>query len=209
MSTRTLRVLVVDDHEIVRRNICQLLVSQADIEVICEAANGQEAVLRAREHRPDLVLMDVTMPTMNGLEPARIIKQELPSIRVLMVSQHDSPQFMREALAVGASGYIAKSAVGRDLIPQLRNLQYPNSTGKSGSWIASYLSEGGARRAQNSQVSNLEQLLEASHDNILGGSDLRWSVVLKAQSFVEIPGTFVYPEVACTYLISFLKISSP
>jgi DNA-binding NarL/FixJ family response regulator len=133
MSTRTLRVLVVDDHEIVRRNICQLLVSQADIEVICEAANGQEAVLRAREHRPDLVLMDVTMPTMNGLEHARIIKQELPSIRVLMVSQHDSPQFMREALAVGASGYIAKSAVGRDLIPQLRNLQYPNSTGKSGS----------------------------------------------------------------------------
>ena len=52
MSTRTLRVLVVDDHEIVRRNICQLLVSQSDIEVICEAANGQEAVLRAREHRP-------------------------------------------------------------------------------------------------------------------------------------------------------------
>jgi DNA-binding NarL/FixJ family response regulator len=131
MSTRTLRVLVVDDHEIVRRNICQLLVSQANIEVICEAANGQEAVLRAREHRPDLVLMDVTMPTMNSLEAARIIKQELPSIRVLMVSQHDSPPFMREALAVGASGYITKSAVGRDLIPQLRNLQYPNSTGKS------------------------------------------------------------------------------
>jgi two-component system, NarL family, nitrate/nitrite response regulator NarL len=63
MSTRTLRVLVVDDHEIFRRNICQLLISQADIEVICEASNGQEAVLRAREHRPDLVLMDVTMPT--------------------------------------------------------------------------------------------------------------------------------------------------
>jgi two-component system, NarL family, nitrate/nitrite response regulator NarL len=133
MSTRTLRVLVVDDHEIVRRNICQLLVLEADIEIICEAANGQEAVLRAREHRPDLVLMDVTMPIMNGLEAARIIKQDLPWIRVLMVSQHDSPQFMREALAVGASGYITKSAVGRDLIPQLRNLQYPNSTGKSGS----------------------------------------------------------------------------
>jgi DNA-binding NarL/FixJ family response regulator len=131
MSTRTLRVLVVDDHEIVRRNICQLLVLEADIEIICEAANGQEAVLRAREHRPDLVLMDVTMPIMNGLEAARIIKQDLPWIRVLMVSQHDSPQFMREALAVGASGYITKSAVGRDLIPQLRKLQYPNSTGQS------------------------------------------------------------------------------
>jgi two-component system, NarL family, nitrate/nitrite response regulator NarL len=68
---------------------------------------------------------------MNGFEAARIIKQELPSIRVLMVSQHDSPQFMREALAVGAIGYITKSAVVRDLIPQLQNLQCPNSTSQS------------------------------------------------------------------------------
>ena len=129
MGKRTLRVLVVDDYEIVRRQICQLLVSQADIEVICGAANGQEAVLKAREHRPDLVLMDVTMPMMNGLDAARIITQELPSTRVVMVSQHDSPQFMREALAVGASGYVTKSAVGRELIPHLRKLQYPHSTG--------------------------------------------------------------------------------
>src|SRR5512133_3368412 len=123
MGTRTLRVLVVDDYEIVRRQICQLLVSQADIEVVCEAANGQEAVLKAREHRPDLVLMDMTMPTMNGLDAARIITQELPSTRVVMVSQHDSPQFMRAALAVGASGYVTKSAVGRELIRHLRTLQ--------------------------------------------------------------------------------------
>jgi DNA-binding NarL/FixJ family response regulator len=72
--------------------------------------------------------MDVTMPTMNGLDAARIITQELPSTRVVMVSQHDSPQFMREALAVGASGYVTKSAVGRELIPNLRKLQYPHST---------------------------------------------------------------------------------
>jgi len=71
------------------------------------------------------------MPTMNGLEAARIIKQELPSIQVVMVSQHDSPQFIREALAVGASGYVTKSAVGRDLIPQLRKLQYPSVTGQT------------------------------------------------------------------------------
>ena len=129
MGTRTLRVLVVDDYEIVRRQICQLLVSQADIEVVCEAANGQEAVLKAREHRPDLVLMDMTMPTMNGLDAARIITQELPSTRVVMVSQHDSPQFMRDALAVGASGYVSKSAVGRALVPHLRKLQHQYSTG--------------------------------------------------------------------------------
>ena len=130
MGIRSLRVLVVDDNEIVRRQICQLLVSQADIKVVCEAANGQEAVLKAREHRPDLVLMDVTMPTMNGLDAARIITKELPSIRVVIASQHDSPQFMREALAVGASGYVTKSAVGRELIPLLRKLQYPHSTSR-------------------------------------------------------------------------------
>lgn len=72
MQGRPLRVLVVDDNEIVRRSICQLLTSQADIEVICEAVDGNDALEKAREHVPELVLLDITMPTMNGLEAARI-----------------------------------------------------------------------------------------------------------------------------------------
>jgi YesN/AraC family two-component response regulator len=85
----TLRVLVVDDSEVVRRGICQILQSHAAIEVICEAADGADAVRKARQHKPDVVLMDITMPVMNGFEAVRRIKHELPSTLILMVS-HDS-----------------------------------------------------------------------------------------------------------------------
>jgi DNA-binding NarL/FixJ family response regulator len=119
----TLRVLVVDDSGVVRRGICQILQSQADIEVICEAADGADAVRKAREHRPDVVLMDITMPVMNGFEAARRIKHELPSTLILMVSQFDSDPFAREAVAAGASGYVVKSNATSELIPALRKLQ--------------------------------------------------------------------------------------
>lgn len=117
-----LRVLVVDDSEVVRRGICQILQSQADIEVICEASDGADAVRKVREHRPDVVLMDITMPIMNGFDATRWIKGEFPSTRILMVSQFDSAPFFREAITAGASGYIVKSDVGTELIPALRKI---------------------------------------------------------------------------------------
>lgn len=123
MQGRPLRVLVVDDNEIVRRSICQLLTSQADIEVICEAVDGNDALEKAREHVPDLVLLDITMPTMNGLEAARILKREFPSMHILIVSQHDSRGVRGAALAAGASGYIVKSNAVQDLIPEVRRIQ--------------------------------------------------------------------------------------
>jgi len=123
MAGRTLRVLVVDDNESVRRSICQILRSQADIEVVCEAVDGADAVGKVREHELDVVLLDITMPTMNGLEVAEIIKTEFPSVQVLIVSQHDSRGFQWAALAAGVSGYVNKSNVGKDLIPELRRIQ--------------------------------------------------------------------------------------
>jgi YesN/AraC family two-component response regulator len=81
-----LRVLVVDDSEIVRRGICRILQTQADIKVVCEASDGADAVRKTREHQPDIVLLDITMPVMNGFEAARRIKHELPSTLILMVS---------------------------------------------------------------------------------------------------------------------------
>jgi DNA-binding NarL/FixJ family response regulator len=119
----TLRVLVVDDSEIVRRGICQILQSQGDIQIVCEASDGADAVRKAREHRPDIILLDITMPVMNGFEAARRIKQELPSISILMVSQFDSAPFAREAVAAGASGYVVKSNASSELIPALRKIQ--------------------------------------------------------------------------------------
>jgi two-component system, NarL family, response regulator NreC len=123
MNGRLLRVLMVDDNESIRRSMCQLLQSQADIEVICEAVDGDEAIKKTREHRPDVVLMDVTMPKMNGLEAAEVLKQEFPSIPIIIVSQHESRGFKWAAIAAGVSGYVLKSDAARDLIPELRKIQ--------------------------------------------------------------------------------------
>jgi DNA-binding NarL/FixJ family response regulator len=120
MQALILRVLVVDDSEIVRRSICQVLQSQADIEIICEASDGADAVRKVRVHRPDVVLLDITMPAMNGFDAARRIKHEFPSTLILVVSQFDSAPFAREAIAAGASGYVVKSNASAELIPMLR-----------------------------------------------------------------------------------------
>ena len=111
---------VRDDSEIVRRGICQILQSHTDIEVISQAADGADAVRQVREHRPDVVLLDITMPVMNGFEAARLIKHEFPSTLILVVSQSDSAPFAREANAAGASGYVMKSNASSELIPMMR-----------------------------------------------------------------------------------------
>lgn len=123
MCERALRVLVVDDSESVRRSICHILRTQADIEVVCEAADGLDALNKVKEYQPDVVLLDITMPTMNGLEAAETLKKEFPSVQVLIVSQHDSRGFQWAALAAGVSGYVVKSKVGTDLIPELKKIQ--------------------------------------------------------------------------------------
>jgi DNA-binding NarL/FixJ family response regulator len=117
-----LRVLVVNDGDIVRRGICQILQTQADIEIVCEASDGADAVRKVREHRPAVVLLDITMPVMNCFDAARRIKHEFPSILILVVSQFDSAPFAREAIAAGASGYVMKSNASTELIPALRKL---------------------------------------------------------------------------------------
>jgi len=123
MERRPLRVLVVDDNESVRRSICQILNSQTDIEVICQAVDGADALNQARQHHPDLVLLDITMPTMKGLDAARILKREFPAMHVVIVSQHDSRGFQWAALAAGASGYVVKSNAAQDLLPEVRRIQ--------------------------------------------------------------------------------------
>jgi DNA-binding NarL/FixJ family response regulator len=123
MHGHALRVLVVDDNESVRRSICKLLHSLADVQVIDEAVDGEEAVHKTRQLLPDVLLLDITMPTMNGLEAAHILKKEFPSIHIVVISQHDSRGFQWAALAAGVSGYVVKSNAARDLVPELRRIQ--------------------------------------------------------------------------------------
>jgi DNA-binding NarL/FixJ family response regulator len=123
MDGHALRVLVVDDNESVRRSICKLLHSLADVQVIDEAVDGEEAVHKTRQLLPDVLLLDITMPTMNGLEAAHILKKEFPSIHIVVISQHDSRGFQWAALAAGVSGYVVKSNAARDLVPELRRIQ--------------------------------------------------------------------------------------
>ncbi len=114
-----MRVLVVDDHEVVRRGVIGLLRSAPDCVVCGEASDGREAVEKARELKPDVVIMDVSMPTLNGLEATRILRGVLPSCEVMILSQHDSPEMARQAFKAGARGYVIKSSVSRNLMTAL------------------------------------------------------------------------------------------
>jgi DNA-binding NarL/FixJ family response regulator len=111
-----IRILLVDDHPIVRQGLKTLLEGHSGWQVIGEASDGAEAVEKARNLSPDVMVLDVTMPRMNGLEACRVLRRQSPELEILFVTQHDSPQMMREALEAGARGYVVKSNAARDLL---------------------------------------------------------------------------------------------
>jgi len=107
---------VVDDHTIVRDGICALLALAEDIEVVGEAANGTEALERVRERQPNVVLMDIAMPIMGGLEATRRILREFPRTKVLILTQYDDKEYVFPIIEAGASGFISKVAASSELI---------------------------------------------------------------------------------------------
>lgn len=115
-SVMAVKILLVDDHPIVRQGLRTLLEGRSGWEVVGEASDGLEAVDKVVSLKPDVVVLDVTMPRMNGLEACRLIRQKTSALEVLFVTQHDSPQMMREALEAGARGYVVKSNAARDLL---------------------------------------------------------------------------------------------
>ena len=110
------RILIADDHEIVRKGLRAIISSQPEWDVIGEALTGREAVEMARTSKPDLVIMDIGMPELNGLEATRLLVKELPGIEILVLTMHESEQVIREVLDTGARGYMLKSDAGRDLV---------------------------------------------------------------------------------------------
>ena len=117
-----LRVLIVDDHELVRRGIAALLLSRNSVELCGEASNGEEAIQKAAELRPDLIILDVTMPVLNGLEAARRIREFLPCVPILMLSMHDGQQIMEEVKLAGAQGFLSKNEVAGVLLQAIDTL---------------------------------------------------------------------------------------
>ncbi len=114
------RVLVADDHELIRRGICSVLATEPALNVCGEAFDGLDAVQKAAELRPDIVVMDISMPRLNGLEATREIKRLVPEIEVLIVSQHDSSEMIRQAFGAGARAYVVKSTISTDLIKAIK-----------------------------------------------------------------------------------------
>jgi len=117
-----MRVLIADDHGIVRGGLKLLLERQADIEVVGEAADGAEAVERALALRPDLAILDVSMPLLTGIQATHEIKRHAPEVDVLVLSMHDDERYVFEALKAGASGYVLKREADQDLVDAVRSV---------------------------------------------------------------------------------------
>jgi DNA-binding NarL/FixJ family response regulator len=118
-----LRILIADDHEVVRRGLSSLLQAQAGWEVVAEAADGREAVEKAKQLKPDFVILDIGMPNLNGLAATRQLAQYDPTCKIIVLTITDSDQVIREALDAGARGFVLKSDAVRDLVSAIEALQ--------------------------------------------------------------------------------------
>ena len=112
----TVRLLVADDHEVVRKGLCALLGGQPGWEIAAEACDGREAVRLAKEHKPDVAVLDIAMPGLNGLEAARQINKAVSTTKVLVLTMHESDTFIGEALEAGVRGFLLKTDAGKDLV---------------------------------------------------------------------------------------------
>jgi DNA-binding NarL/FixJ family response regulator len=122
-SRTAIRVLLVDDHEVARRGLRSVLAGNPDLEIVGESADGEEAVKKAADLRPDIILLDISLPGISGIDAARSVHKLSPETRVIFVSQHDSVRIAKDAMSFGASGYVVKSDAGRDLLPAINAVQ--------------------------------------------------------------------------------------
>jgi two-component system response regulator NreC len=116
------RVLIVDDHAVVRSGLRLLLAAEDDLDPVGEAGSAREAVFRARELKPDVILMDVAMPDGSGIEALPTLLHERPETKILMLSMQDDPQYVRQAFAAGASGYVLKEAADTEVVAAVREV---------------------------------------------------------------------------------------
>jgi two-component system, NarL family, response regulator NreC len=166
----TIHVLIVDDHAVVRSGLRHVLESEVGIEVVGEARDARHAVFEARAKQPDVILMDVVMPGMNGIQAIPEVLKASPAAHVLILSMQDDPRYVREAFAAGAAGYILKEAVDTDVVAAVREVaaggRYVHPT-LGARMIAADATE--REQAENNPLSNREldvlHLLALGHTN--------------------------------------------
>jgi len=117
---KSLRILVIDDHVVFRKQVCAFLETQAGFEVICEAGDGLEGIRQAEELQPDVIILDVSMPTLGGIEAAVRIRKVAAKSRIVFLSQHNSEGVAKAALATGAHAFVTKVTAATDLIPAVQ-----------------------------------------------------------------------------------------
>jgi two-component system nitrate/nitrite response regulator NarL len=120
-------VLVADDYTVLRDRLRYLLEAQGDIQIIGMAANGQEAVEQAIQYCPDVVVMDISMPVMNGIDATRLICESCKNTKVVILSVHHTAEYMQRAMEAGAVGYLRKDSAGRELVTAIRDLKHGKS----------------------------------------------------------------------------------
>jgi DNA-binding NarL/FixJ family response regulator len=162
LSPGATRLAIVDDHQLAREGLRDMLADAPDLEVVGEAANGREALLLCSRVRPDLVLMDVRMPEMDGLAATREIKQRYPEVSVMMVTMHENPDYLLEALKAGAAGYVLKDAPRREVISAVRRVREGESSldpELAARLLRRLATEGGERRGTHSANGGLADAL--------------------------------------------------
>jgi PAS domain S-box-containing protein len=191
----SVRILIADDHEVVRRGVRSLLESRKEWDICGEAVDGQDAVNKAKELKPDVVVLDISMPHLNGFEAARLIRKEVPKSKILILSQHNVSEMIQNALDAGARGYVSKSEVSRDLLPAIEAIIHNHSpfisqTENSGEGTsASAHSTSSVRIAiSDPQLGELDLLAERDHlrelfmqlpaaIGVMRGPEHRWTFV--------------------------------
>ncbi|MGH9343946.1 MAG: response regulator, partial [Terriglobia bacterium] len=161
-----LRILLADDHEVVRKGLRSLLNAHNGWKVIGEASDGRDAVEKAQELKPDIVIMDITMPKLTGLEAARRILQDVPETGLLFFTMHNSEQMVHEALSTGARGYVLKSDSSNDLVKAIESL--PQRKMYVSPKLAPLVSSGGPRGRTKASVAKApDQVLTSREREVL------------------------------------------
>jgi two-component system, NarL family, response regulator NreC len=163
---KKIRLMLVDDHEVVRVGLKNFLQTQEDFDVVAEASNGEEAVSRAMATHPDVILMDITMPGMDGLEATRRLRILCPKCLILALTVHDDKQYFMQMLAAGASGYITKQAAGDDLIAAIHAIYAGNVFLQPA--LARWLLEDYQRLASQSSATQPVAVANMDEANVIG-----------------------------------------